>query len=66
MYGVHPASYYMVTEGINVVVKQLGYDVDHSPSSSIEAKNEWSYGTTPPYLHTPPCLAEGQYYFAHG
>jgi len=34
---------------VNAVVKLLGYDVDHSPSSSTEAKNAWSYGTTPPY-----------------
>ena len=39
----------MGTEAINAVVKLLGYDIDQSPSSSTEAQNAWSYGTTPPY-----------------
>jgi hypothetical protein len=29
-------------------VKQPGHDVDHSPPSSDEVKNEWSYISTPP------------------
>jgi hypothetical protein len=33
-------------------VKQLGYEVDHSlPSTAKEAKNEWSYTSTPPICH---------------
>jgi hypothetical protein len=29
-------------------VKQLGCEVDHSPPSSAEVKNAWSYTSTPP------------------
>jgi len=29
-------------------VKRTGRDVDHSPSSSAEVKNEWSYNYSPP------------------
>jgi hypothetical protein len=33
-------------------VKWLGHDVNHSPPSSPEVKNEWSYTFAPPlYLH---------------
>jgi len=28
--------------------KRLGCDVDYSPPSSAEVKNEWSYTSTPP------------------
>jgi hypothetical protein len=34
------------------VVKQLGREVDQSPSSSAEVKKEWSYTSSPPlFLH---------------
>jgi hypothetical protein len=34
-----------------MVVRRLGREVDHSPSYSAEAKNEWSYTSTgPTYL----------------
>jgi hypothetical protein len=29
-------------------VKQPGHEVDHSPPSSVEVKNEWSYASAPP------------------
>ena len=46
----HPASYFRGTcvvlgEG----VKWLRCDVDHSPLSSTEVKNEWSYNSSPTY-----------------
>jgi len=34
------------------VVKQLGLEVNQSPSSSAEVKKEWSYTSSPPlFLH---------------
>jgi hypothetical protein len=30
-------------------VKWLGREADHSPSTSAEAKNAWSYNSTPQY-----------------
>jgi hypothetical protein len=41
--GTHPASYPMGTRG-----SFLGGETDHSPSSSVEVKNAWSYTSTPP------------------
>jgi len=29
-------------------IRRPGHDVNHSPPSSTEAKNEWSYASTPP------------------
>jgi len=54
----------MGTDDINTAVKLLGYDVDRSHSSSNEAKNAWSYGTTPPYA-AMSCRG-GQFYVARG
>jgi len=33
------------------MVKRPGRDVDHSPPSGAEAKNEWSYTSTPRICH---------------
>jgi hypothetical protein len=32
----------------SLVVKRPGCEADHSPPSSAEVKNEWSYNSTPP------------------
>jgi hypothetical protein len=37
-----------VLGALSLVVKQLGHEVDHSPPSSAEVKNAWSYTSTPP------------------
>jgi hypothetical protein len=37
-----------VPSGYRVGIKQPGRDVDHSPPSSSEVKNEWSYTSAPP------------------
>jgi len=29
--------------------KRLGHDAEHSPLSSDQVKNEWSYNSIPPY-----------------
>jgi len=36
----------------------LGRKADHSPPSSSEAKNMWSYTSTPPYFLMAWCLVE--------
>jgi hypothetical protein len=37
-------------------VKQLRCEADHSPPSSTEDKNIWSYTSTPPYAFMAWCL----------
>jgi hypothetical protein len=36
-----------VPGALSVGVKRQGREVDHSPASSAEVKNEWSYTSTP-------------------
>jgi hypothetical protein len=43
--GVHPASYPVGT-GVHSSRRQP----DHSPPSSAEVKNAWSFSSTPPYV----------------
>jgi hypothetical protein len=37
-----------VPEALSMRVKQLGCEADHSPPSSAEVKNAWSYTSTSP------------------
>jgi hypothetical protein len=46
--GAHPASYPMGTGTLSLGVKRPRREADHSPPSSAEVKNEWSYTSTPP------------------
>jgi hypothetical protein len=47
--GSHPASYPMA---LSLGEKWLGHEADHSPPSSAEINNAWSYTSTPPiHLH---------------
>jgi hypothetical protein len=46
--GAHTASYQMGTRGSFPWGKAAGCDADHSPPSSAEVKNAWSYTSTPP------------------
>jgi hypothetical protein len=47
----HPPNHW-VTGAFSLWVKQLGHEADHSPPSSAEVKNAWSYTSTPPiHLH---------------
>jgi hypothetical protein len=46
--GAHPASYPWVPGALSLGVKQLVREADHSPPSSAEVKNVWSYTSTPP------------------
>jgi len=44
--GAQPASGSKDT-GVFLAVKQLAPDIDYSPPSSLEAKNEWNFTSTP-------------------
>jgi hypothetical protein len=46
--GSHPTSHPMGTGGSFSGVKRPGSEADHSPPSSAEVKNAWSYTSTPP------------------
>jgi hypothetical protein len=50
--GAHPASYPMSTRGSFPWIKRPGHEADHSPQSSAEVKNAWSYTSTPQYVFT--------------
>jgi hypothetical protein len=54
--GAHSASYTMGTRRSFPGVKRLVREADHSPPSSAEIKNEWSYTSTPQYVFMAWCL----------
>jgi len=56
--GVHLASYPMGSRGSYTGVRRPGRETDHSPISSAEIKNGWSYASTTPYAFTPWCLVK--------
>jgi hypothetical protein len=58
--GVHPASYLTGTSGSFPGGKAAGHEADHSPPSSAEVKNAWSYTSTPQYVFMAWC--QGQLY----
>jgi hypothetical protein len=41
-----------------VGVKRLGREANHTPPSSAEVKNAWSYTSTPPYVFMEWCLVK--------
>jgi hypothetical protein len=46
------APIHWVPRALSLGVKQPGHEADHSPPSSVEVKNVWSYTSTPPiHLH---------------
>jgi hypothetical protein len=52
----HPGSYPMVPGTLYMEVKRPGREDDHSPPSSAEVKNTWSYTSTPQYIFMVWCL----------
>jgi hypothetical protein len=49
--GAHPDSYQMSARGgLSAGIKLPGPEADHSPSSSAQVKNVWSYTSIPPYV----------------
>jgi hypothetical protein len=53
--GAHP-----VSDPMGTGVKRPGREPNHSPLSSAEGKNAWSYASTPPYVSVGPCLVKHQ------
>jgi hypothetical protein len=47
--GAYAASYPMGTRGPSLGIKRLGCEFYHSPPSSVDVKNAWSYIPTPQY-----------------
>jgi hypothetical protein len=58
--GAHPASYPMGIRAVSLGVKRPGYEADHSPPSSAEVKNAWSYTSTPQYAFMAWCSGKAQ------
>jgi hypothetical protein len=54
-YEAHPTSYPMGTRGFSLGVKRLGRETDHSPPSSAEVENAWSYTSAPQYAAIARC-----------
>jgi hypothetical protein len=50
--GALPASYPMGSEAFIPGLKRPGCEADHSPSSSAEINNAWSYTSIPQYVFT--------------
>jgi hypothetical protein len=47
-----------VTGAVSLRVKRPGRKADHSPPSSAEVKNAWSYTSTPQYVFMEWCLVK--------
>jgi hypothetical protein len=45
-----------VTGAVLQEVKQAEREAEHSPSSSVEVEERWSYTSTPSYVFTAECL----------
>jgi hypothetical protein len=43
---------------LSLGVKRTGREADHSPQSSAEGKNAWSYTSTPQYVYMAWCLVK--------
>jgi hypothetical protein len=56
--GVHTPSCPMDTRGSFPGLKRPGREADHSPPSSAEVKNAWSYTSTPLYVFMAWCLVK--------
>jgi hypothetical protein len=53
--GAHSASYTKGSRGLSLGVKRLELEADHSPPSSAEIKNAWSYTSTPQHAFIAWC-----------
>jgi hypothetical protein len=54
--GAHPSPYPMGIWALSQGIKRPGREVDHSPPSSAEVKNAWSYTSIlPQYVFMPWC-----------
>jgi hypothetical protein len=56
--GSHPAPYPRSTRALSPGTKRPGRESYHSPPSSVEVKNTWSYTFTPPHVFMAWCLVK--------
>jgi hypothetical protein len=56
--GATQPSIQWVPGALSFGVKWPGREADHSPPSSAEVKNEWSYASTPQYIFMEWCLVK--------
>jgi hypothetical protein len=56
--GAHQPPIQWVPGALPLGVKRPGRETDHSPPSSAEVKNEWSYTSTPQYAFMTWCLVK--------
>jgi hypothetical protein len=56
--GSYPSSYPMGTRALSRGVKRPGCEAHHSPPSSVEVKNAWSYTSTLQYASKAWCLVK--------
>jgi hypothetical protein len=56
--GAHPDSYPMANRALSLKIKRPGREAYHSPPSSAEVKNAWSYTSTPQYACMAWCLVK--------
>jgi hypothetical protein len=49
-----------VLESLSLGVKRSGREADHSPPSSADVKNAWSYTSVPQYIFMVWCLVKAQ------
>jgi hypothetical protein len=62
--GIHPASHQLGTGGSSPGIEQPVREADHSPPSSAEVKNAWSFTSSPPvYLHGVIVMYRGYFTF---
>jgi hypothetical protein len=56
--GAHPASSYAIRrrDFFSLGIKRPGREADHSPPSSTEDNNAWSYSSVPQYVFMAWCL----------
>jgi hypothetical protein len=54
----HPVPIQWVPRTLSLGVKRPGREADHSPPSSAEVKNAWSYTSTPQYVFMAWCLVK--------
>jgi len=47
-----------VSETLSLGVQRPGYEADHSPPSSVEVKNAWTYTSIPQYVFMARCLVK--------
>jgi hypothetical protein len=54
-----------VPGALSLGIKRSGREADHSPQSSAEVKNGWSYTSTPQYVFMAWCLVKHRDSFTH-